>query len=268
MKVLTIPILVALSCCLTAQDSCAEDPDNDGDGWTVGEGDCNDRDESVHPGAEELCDGLDNDCDDVVDEGAIGGSVDCPGVDCAEVGDLGATDDEAFYWIQPVDGLEPLLAWCAFDATDEPLTLYASAATDAALDSSSILTACPAGWVAYRYETTGHVDAAFRFSVASVAVGNTSAVYYLGNSFAGPETNCDSLQILSGYVTDDGSWMDDGIDLNTTYGGFMQDNCNYLIHDPIPMDYRSGLSTTTGSAVLYNSYESSALYPVMCRPAS
>ncbi|MCB9760115.1 MAG: hypothetical protein H6739_09800 [Alphaproteobacteria bacterium] len=42
--------------------------DEDGDGVGAAE-DCDDGDASVHPGAEEVCDGVDNNCDDVVDEG-------------------------------------------------------------------------------------------------------------------------------------------------------------------------------------------------------
>ncbi|MFH1463508.1 MAG: MopE-related protein [Pseudomonadota bacterium] len=41
--------------------------DADGDGWTIAEGDCDDTDATVYPGAEELCDGKDNDCDGVSD---------------------------------------------------------------------------------------------------------------------------------------------------------------------------------------------------------
>jgi hypothetical protein len=46
--------------------------DNDGDGWTVAEGDCDDNDSKVHPGANDTRgkqgrDGIDNDCDGVID---------------------------------------------------------------------------------------------------------------------------------------------------------------------------------------------------------
>ncbi len=40
--------------------TCADD---DGDGFRVCEGDCDDADEGRHPGADELCDGVDTDCD-------------------------------------------------------------------------------------------------------------------------------------------------------------------------------------------------------------
>ena len=43
--------------------------DDDGDGYTESGGDCDDGDSSVHPGAAELADARDNDCDDSIDEG-------------------------------------------------------------------------------------------------------------------------------------------------------------------------------------------------------
>jgi hypothetical protein len=43
--------------------------DADGDGFTVCEGDCDDDDNTVYPGAPELCDGEDNDCDGAVPAG-------------------------------------------------------------------------------------------------------------------------------------------------------------------------------------------------------
>ncbi len=42
-------------------------------GTTVDGSDCDDRDAAIHPGASEHCDGVDEDCDGVVDEGAVDG---------------------------------------------------------------------------------------------------------------------------------------------------------------------------------------------------
>ena len=60
--------------------------DADGDGVTAG-ADCDDADETRYPGADELCDGVDNDCDDIVDEDAVDASTWFPDADGDGFGD-------------------------------------------------------------------------------------------------------------------------------------------------------------------------------------
>ncbi len=45
-----------------------QEPDEDGDGWGTCTHDCNDADPSIHFGAKELCDGIDNDCNGFADD--------------------------------------------------------------------------------------------------------------------------------------------------------------------------------------------------------
>jgi hypothetical protein len=47
--------------------------DLDGDGFSVDDGDCNDDNFRIHPGADEVCNEIDDDCDTVIDEDPIDG---------------------------------------------------------------------------------------------------------------------------------------------------------------------------------------------------
>ena len=50
------------------QDSNSSDIDDDGDGYTENDGDCDDTDATIYPGATDIEDGIDNDCDGEIDE--------------------------------------------------------------------------------------------------------------------------------------------------------------------------------------------------------
>lgn len=62
-------MLLFLTLACTDSEPQAAATDLDGDGWPAAQ-DCADDDASVHPFAAEPCDGVDNDCDEMIDDGA------------------------------------------------------------------------------------------------------------------------------------------------------------------------------------------------------
>jgi len=80
--------------CSGADLDCPVDPDDiddDGDGFSENQGDCNDSDDEIYPGATEICgDGIDNDC--------TGGDESCGGsntISCAPTCDLCPPGDDS-----------------------------------------------------------------------------------------------------------------------------------------------------------------------------
>jgi len=63
--------------------------------------DCDDTDGSIRPGAEELCDGVDNNCSGDADEDLLGMESECAAISCLEIYDNGTDDGDGLYWLAP-----------------------------------------------------------------------------------------------------------------------------------------------------------------------
>ena len=100
--------------------------DHDGDGFTENQGDCDDSNASINPGATEIEDNIDNDCDGEVDEDLCGNGV----LDSGEACDDGGLNDPAngcyecqFYEDADNDGFNSY-----FDCDDSDATINPNAA--------------------------------------------------------------------------------------------------------------------------------------------
>lgn len=100
-------------------------PDGDGDGFGAGpaqlscvlpsgglydDTDCDDTNAASYPGAPEICDGQDNNCQGSIDEGLLGQGPLCAAKTCLTLSESGESTSGT-YWIDP-SASDPFLAYC------------------------------------------------------------------------------------------------------------------------------------------------------------
>ena len=101
-------------------DDLPDEVDGDSDGWLPSEGDCDDSDPAVNPGAEELCNGIDDDCDGSSDadfDDDRDGVADCEDA-CPVQVDLDATGTPTGTWDAPFAEVQAGLDHAWFEGCD------------------------------------------------------------------------------------------------------------------------------------------------------
>lgn len=93
--------------------------DLDLDGYSEADGDCDDNDSSIYPGATEICDEKDNDCDGTEDEGATGDDEHEPNESDSAAQYLGSLETIAGGSIEGLIDSESDEDWFYFYAVDE-----------------------------------------------------------------------------------------------------------------------------------------------------
>jgi hypothetical protein len=141
-----------------ALEAVALDTDNDLDGFTENQGDCNDANNAVNPGAPEVENGIDDDCDGEVDEGTGGGSIDASGT----------------YSVTPVPSYT-----CAFNLVDFTISQFVFT------DNGGTLTVSGSG---LPVDMTGASAAEGAIAVSGILAGDCTETYSLTGSFVSADT--------------------------------------------------------------------------------
>ncbi len=86
-------------------------------GYVDDDSDCDDGDADVNPDAEELCDGIDNDCDGDVDADSLvyGDAEACAAISCEDILLERPSATDGAYWLDPEADGGAFEAWCEMD---------------------------------------------------------------------------------------------------------------------------------------------------------
>ncbi len=209
---LLLPVLL-LACGKTGTDSGpASETDADGDGYSV-ESDCNDADETVYPGATEVCDGVDNDCDGTADGSD---ATDAPTWYLDFDGDgYGSADNQRVECLQPAGHVR--VASDCDDGDDEVFPGGTEVCDELDNDCDGVVDEGVQTTFYPDLDSDGYGDEASEVSACTAPSGYTEATGDCDDS--DPEVNLEASESCNGIDDDcDGDIdEDDAIDATTWY---------------------------------------------------
>ncbi len=215
-------------------NSCYPHVDSDSDG-SCSDVDCDDNDPAIHPGATEVCDGIDNDCDGQVDEG-VGNTyfadtdgdgfgdpnnsiTDCSAPNGYITDSSDCNDADAAINPNATEACDGIDNDCD-GQVDEGVTntYYADTDSDGFGDPNNSMTACsaPSGFIADNTDCDD-TDAAVNPNAAEACDGidndcdgqvdeGLASTFYAdtdGDGFGDPNNSTNACSAPNGYVTDD-----------------------------------------------------------------
>ncbi|MBD2755494.1 S8 family serine peptidase [Spirosoma validum] len=197
----------------------ASDIDNDRDGVTACGGDCDDNDPAVHPGAVEICDGKDNNCNGQIDEGNV----------CCPAGNAGK-----LYVNASATGANNGLSWA-----------NAFTSLQAAITSAKRCSQITQIWVAKGtyYPTVDALGNASPLDVRTKAFSlkNGLAIYggFVGNE--APNYNVSQRNLVANQTTLSGNIQQDNVATNNAY--------NVILNMPVFGDSLNNTAVLDGFTV-------------------
>lgn len=215
--------------------------------------DCDDDEATVFPGAAEVCDGQDNDCDGVGDP-MDGSAAACPALDCVDV--LASSTTDGAYWIDPA-GSGAYEVWCDLTTEGGGWTLAMVMADDGQATwtwddrlvmSSDTTLVGSVGNLTQDMKSQAHHDILFEDILFVHSPSGTTAEYAavgdgtqdLGSFIdAVPSPNCDLAMAGNGYPLTGGTFV---------LGGNLCDTDLYFSVG----DHESGVATCANLSATYN----------------